>query len=116
MMTKDPRYDTLKEWWIDNAVSQADAVVPKAVEYSSEDLAQIGYTMADMLGLEAASTEEANELGLLFYLHGKTARWIGAVKEGRRPSDDTIFDIVIYATMAQRNRAVGGWPFGPEED
>lgn len=111
----NPAYEALKDWWVDNAVLQAAAVVPKALEYSSEDLAEIGRTMANLLGLPVNSMEEANELGIYFYLVGKLARWGGAIKEGRRPSDDTIYDLVIYAIMAQRNRAVGGWPFGPEE-
>lgn len=110
----DPAYDALKDWWMDNALAKADAVVPKAVEYSSEDLAEIGRTMASLLGLATPTIEEANELGIYFYLVGKLARWGGAIKEGRRPSDDTLFDLSVYTTMAERNRAVGGWPFDPQ--
>lgn len=108
-------FNALKDWWVDNAAVKANAVVPKALEYSSEDLAEIGRTMANLLGLDVPTIEEANELGLYFYLVGKLARWGGAIKEGRRPSDDTIYDLVVYGTMAERNRAVGGWPFAPEE-
>lgn len=104
----------LKDWWVDDALAAIDAIAPKAVEYSSQDLADLGRDMAEMLGLHHLSTiEEFTELGIYFYLLGKFARWKGAVKEGRRPSDDTIFDIVVYSTMARRNRAVGGWPFAP---
>jgi hypothetical protein len=108
-------FNALKDWWVDNAAAAADATIPKAIAYSSQDLADIGYTMAGMLGLKATSIEEATEIGLLFYLQGKLSRWIGAVKEGRRPSDDTLFDGMVYFTMAIRNRAVGGWPFAPDE-
>lgn len=107
----------LKDWWVDDAALAIGAIAPKAVEYSSQDLADLGRDMAEMLGLDHfSSVEEFTELGIYFYLIGKFARWKGAIKEKRRPSDDTIFDIKVYATMAQRNRAVGGWPFAPTEE
>jgi hypothetical protein len=70
-----------------------------------------------VMGLNHAVTEEeATEIGIWGYLVGKVARWTGAIKEGRRVSEDTIFDINIYSKMAMRNRDVGGWPFGPETE
>lgn len=109
--------DTLRDWWIDKAQTEVDLVAPKAVEYSAVDLVEYGRTLALIMGRKDHITdEEATEIGIWGYLVGKVARWTGAVKEGRRISDDTIFDILIYSKMAQRNRDVGGWPFGAEED
>lgn len=120
----DARHDSpkplaavLNDWWLENATQAIELVVPKAVEYSAIDLIEYGRTLALVMGLDhAVSEEEATEIGIWGYLVGKVARWTGAIKEGRRVSDDTIFDIKIYATMAERTRAVGGWPFGKDEE
>jgi hypothetical protein len=107
----------LETWWQDKTAADIEAVVPKAVEYSAIDLIEYGRTLALVMGIKhAVSDEEATEIGIWGYLVGKVARWTGAIKEGRRVSDDTIHDIKIYATMAERTRDVGGWPFGPKED
>lgn len=106
----------LNDWWMDVSLSEADATVPKAVEYSSIDLTEYGRTLAMVMGRGNVSDEEATEIGIWGYLVGKIARWTGAIKEGRRPSEDTLLDISVYTKMAQRNRAVGGWPFAPEEE
>ncbi len=109
--------DQLGDWWRENAEQALKAVAPKAVEYSAVDLIEYGRTLALVMELDhPVSDEEATEIGIWGYLVGKVARWTGAIKEGRRVSDDTIYDIKIYATMAERNRAVGGWPFGPNPD
>lgn len=104
----------LETWWKDQAHAEVEAVAPKAVEYSAVDLIEYGRTLALVMDLPPLSDEEYGEIGIWGYLVGKVARWTGAIKEGRRPSDDTIHDIAVYTKMAQRNRAVGGWPFGPE--
>lgn len=107
----------LHDWWIEQAKQEVEAVAPKAVEYGASDLAEIGRTMGQAMGRNGdVSDEEATELGIYFYMLGKMARWTAAVKEGRRVSDDTILDIGIYNKMVQRNRAVGGWPFGKDKD
>lgn len=107
----------LETWWLDKAHADVAKVAPKAVEYSAVDLIEYGKTLALVMGLKHnISDEEATEIGIWGYLVGKVARWTGAIKEGRRVSDDTIHDIDIYAVMARRNRDVGGWPFGPGED
>lgn len=106
--------DVLRDWWIDRAHDEIRLVAPKAVEYSAIDLIEYGRTLALVMGLDhTVNDEEATEIGIWGYLVGKVARWTGAIKEGRRVSEDTIFDINIYAKMALRNRDVGGWPFGP---
>lgn len=111
----NPAIDALKDWWVDTALADIDKIAPKAIEYSSQDLCDLGRVMADLLGWPVPGVEEATELGIFFYLQGKFSRWAGAIKEGRRPSDDTLLDIDVYTKMARRNRAVGGWPFAPEE-
>lgn len=105
----------LQDWWQTKALEEVTAVAPKAVEYSSVDLVWIGRTLGLILGRDGLDDEEATELGIFFYEVGKIGRWIGAIKEGRRPSDDTLFDAGIYIKMAQRNRDVGGWPFAKDD-
>lgn len=99
----------LAAWWLHKASQEASAVVPKAAEYGATDLRDIGRDLADCMGREVTD-EEATELGIFFYLRGKVARWVDAVKRGDRPSNDTIYDIGVYCRMAQRNRDVGSWP------
>jgi hypothetical protein len=104
----------LRGFWFDMAEKEATAIVPKALEYSATDLADIGHVLARTAG-RTVSDEEAAELGVFFYLQGKLSRWAGAVAQGQRPSDDTIYDIGVYCRMAQRIRQAGSWP-GLEEE
>lgn len=99
----------LSEWWMQAAEDEIARTVPKAIEYSATDLADIGKDLARAMGREV-SDEEAAELGVFFYLRGKMSRWVGSVIAGQRISDDTLFDIGVYVRMAQRIRAVGSWP------
>jgi hypothetical protein len=108
--------DALTDWWIERARAEVEAVAPKAVEYSAVDLIEVGRTFALVMDLGPRSDVEYAEIGIWAYIIGKMGRWTGAIKEGRRVSDDTIHDIGIYVKMAQRNRDVGGWPFAPEEE
>lgn len=109
--------DTIRDWWLDKAHTEVVAVAPKAVEYSAVDLVEYGRTLALVMGRNLPITdEEATEIGIWGYLVGKVARWTGAVKEGRRVSDDTMHDMAVYVKMAQRNRDVGGWPFAQEKE
>lgn len=103
----------IERWWMGVAEREIEAVVPKAVEYGATDLVDIGSTLARTMGREGMSDGEKAELGIYFYLIGKMARWSDAIKENRRVSDDTLHDIGVYVRMAQRVRAVGGWPVGP---
>lgn len=99
----------LKAWWVALAAEEADKVAPKAIEYGSTDLIDIGRVMGTMMGRRWNEREMA-EAGIMFYLEGKMARWRGALADGRAVSDDTLFDIGVYSRMAQRNRSHGGWP------
>lgn len=112
---QDRDLQALTDWWMDHAAHEADRTLPKAVEYGSEDLREIGRTLAYILDRDVTD-QEAVELGIFFYHVGKTARWVQAVKDDRQVSDDTLFDAGVYVRMAQRNRAVGGWPWAPNPD
>lgn len=105
----------LASWWEDRTAAEIEAVVPKAVEYGANSMIEVGRTMA-RLAHRQVTDEEAIEMACMFYIAGKLGRWVDAVAEGTRPSDDTIYDIGIYTKMAQRNRDVGGWPFGPDPE
>ena len=104
--------DALKDWWLETAAHEVQAVAPKAVEYGSRDLIEMGRTLLRVAGREVTD-EEAAEAGVWFYVVGKIARWTAAMERGDRVSDDTLLDIGTYVKMAQRLRAVGSWP-GPE--
>ena len=93
-------------WWTKTNAEDHRAFVPKFDEYGSEDLLAIGRNLADILGREVTD-DEANELGIYFYLYGKMARWTEAVKGGRPVSDDTLHDLTVYSMMARLNRAGG---------
>lgn len=111
-MNLTPEQAALADWWHEQANQEIERTVPKAVEYGSDDLVFIGRALADLLDREVGD-EEAAELGIFFYELGKMARWRAAIKQGGRVSDDTLFDFGVYIRMAQRVRAVGGWPWAP---
>lgn len=106
----------LTDWWRDQAETELQACVPKAVEYGSTDLAVIGRAQGRLMGRDNLTHEEATELGIFFYLIGKLARWEDAIIHGRRVSSDTLHDVAVYIKMQQRNQAVGGWPFNPKDE
>lgn len=109
--------DSLTDWWMEVARQEIQAAAPKAVEYGSRDLVEVGRAMASIAEREGSmNDEEAAELGIYFLVINKVARWTAALRTGQRVSDDTLLDIGIYLRMAQRNRAVGGWPFDPNSD
>ena len=101
--------EALTTWWLARAQREAEEVVPKAVEYGSNSLMQVGRKMAQLQGREV-NDDEALELGCWSYLIGKVERWTDAVMRGDRPSDDTLHDVAVYVKMAQRVRDVGSWP------
>jgi len=91
---------SLSEWWINHAHQEADRTISKMEEYGAGDLAMIGYSISRIAGREVRDEKQAAELGIVFYALGKIARVIAAVEEGRTPSDDTWFDLAVYAKMA----------------
>lgn len=114
-MFKSDRVKALEAWWRQVAEDEIGRTVPKAMEYGSADLKIIGEALllampklAEGLTLEERQ-KVGQELGIAFYLLGKTSRLFGAYERGRLPSDDTWFDIGIYAKMARRVREAGEW-------
>lgn len=109
--------DALRDWWVDIAHKEVEAITDKMSEYGGAgravDLIDIGRDLLRAMAAPAAyveSEELCAEVGIYFYLRGKIARWTAALVEGRRVSDDTLHDIGVYARMAQRVRETGGWP------
>jgi hypothetical protein len=100
----------LARWWREQTEDDIAKTVPKAIEYGAQDLLDMGRDAAGILGREGVSDEEAMEIAIWFYLRGKLARWTAAIRRGDRVSDDTVFDVGIYARMVQRIREVGSWP------
>ena len=105
--------DELRQWWNGTADRDISSSLDKIVAYGGSgaayDLIATGHDLAAMNGRKVDDSE-AIELGIAFYLSSKVNRWMAAIIDGRRPSDDTLLDIVFYGMMARRNRAVGGWP------
>lgn len=106
----------LREWWTATTDDDISGSLSKVVEYGGSgaayDLISTGRRLARLSGREVGD-EEAVELGIAFYISSKLDRWMAAIMDGRRPSDDTLLDVVYYGMMARRNRAVGGWPVKP---
>lgn len=105
----ESRMQDLVRWWVELSSEEAERTVPKAIEYGADDLIEIGRSLAAVVELDL-EPDEAAEWGIYFYMIGKIGRWTAAIRDRRRVSDDTIFDIKVYATMVQRIRAAGGWP------
>ncbi len=110
----------LAQWWRRLGESDIARMAPKAHEYSAYDLVMIGRATGDMVGQTALIGSDyddygfndaaAAEIACWFYILGKVGRAIGAIKEGRLPSEDTAEDVRIYATMVARIKDVGAWP------
>lgn len=106
-----PRYTQrtrFTRWWTHDAETTAEATASKCEEYGSHDLYGIGHNVAKLAGTEV-NNDIAFELGCLFYLLGKTERAMSAAIRGEHASDDTWFDLAVYATMVRAHRA-GVWP------
>lgn len=103
-------------WWEQLAESDAGKTAPKAIEYGAADLDIMGQAMVSLGGdlWNGASQEEklaiGREMACAFYALGKVARVFSAFQQGRRPSDDSWFDITVYSVMARRIRQNGEWP------
>lgn len=100
--------DPLTQWWLDHAQVEADQTVRKMREYGSADLVAVGAQVASLANRGVSSEQQAFEIGCLFYLIGKLERVVSATQRDEQASDDTWFDIAIYAKMVQAKRA-GAW-------
>ena len=108
----------IAEWWVNTATTDALRTVPKAVEYGAVDFDSMGLAMVALVKDKFNGADDAElmrvgrEMAAMFYLNGKIGRALGAFQQGMRPSDDTIFDICVYAMMWRRIREKGHWISG----
>lgn len=106
--------DPLRDWWMAQAAAEADKLIPKAQEYGSFDLELTGRLLAEMVNPDRLPLADQDwqlmERGIVFYLAGKVARLVSAIRDGHTPSDDTFMDISIYARMALYIREHKQWP------
>lgn len=111
----------IRDWWEQTAHNEITQLTNKMAEYGGlsratdlteigRDLVAAGISKGPLTGNGKVQDGWLQELGIYFYVRGKFARWQAAVIEGRPVSDDTLLDIGVYVRMAQRVRAVGGWP------
>lgn len=106
----------LRDWWLSTAQADMAMVAPKAVEYGSVELEEMGAALARMMGRSDLSRARRVELACWFYAMGKMQRWTAAVTRGEFVSDDTLTDLGIYTLMVRRAREAGTWPGGPDRD
>lgn len=99
----------LGTWWGHVAAREFDAILPKVEQYGATDLRVLGAAMRSMAP-QASSDVSDEELAIAFYAFGKLSRIMGAIADGRCPSDDCWHDLAVYAKMAQRVRETGNWP------
>lgn len=110
MFTTGDQRVQLDDWWRTLPDQELPDLMKKVTDYSAYDLELIGRVLADTLGQPNLEPGIYQELGCWFYLLGKIARAMGAIREGRTPSYDTALDTRIYATMIMRIKTAGGWP------
>lgn len=105
----------IRAWWVSRAEADANVTLPKALEYGAADFDVMGPALLALGGAtwEGADPGEkrqaAQEMAIMFYLLGKVGRAISAYQQGNLPSDDTLFDLRVYAMMACRVRETGRW-------
>lgn len=109
MTIKEQLIQELTDWFQRRTQDDVEAVVPKAIEYGSRDLVEMGRQLARVRGLEVTDAEAAED-ACWFYTLGKMGRWNAALERGDRVSDDTLHDIQMYIRMVQRIRETGAWP------
>lgn len=106
----------LRDWWLSTAQADMAMVAPKAVEYGSVELEEMGAALARLMGRSDLSRARRVELACWFYAMGKMQRWTAAVTRGEFVSDDTLTDLGVYTLMVRRAREAGTWPGGPDRD
>ncbi len=101
------QHDRFTKWWTEQAAATAEATASKCEEYGSADLYGLGRNVARIAGADVDDAQ-AFELGCLFYVLGKIERAISAAERDDVASDDTWFDLAVYANMVLAHRA-GVW-------
>lgn len=102
-------------WWLHHAVQEAKATLPKAEEYGDTELVDLGRVLGHLQGRELGDPV-ASELAIWSYVQGKLGRWTSALRRGDRVSQDTLFDLGVYARMAQKVRETGEWTGTTQEE
>ena len=99
----------LIDLWREMSEDEIRRTIPKAAEYGQQSLVDLGAVLYRHSGRDPRDTTDAAlmEEAVWFYLNGKIQRWNDAAHGGRAVSEDTIFDIIIYARMALTIRKTG---------
>lgn len=105
--------DDLRDWWLATAHQDMTMVAPKAVEYGSVELEEMGTALARMMGRTDPLPAYRVELACWFYAMGKMQRWTAAITRGETASTDTLTDLGVYTLMVRRARQAGTWPGNP---
>src|SRR5687767_13417616 len=97
----------LANWWLDTAIADFDAQIPKMFEYGgiqggSADLRLMGDNLAELMQWREADEATRQSLACWLYLQGKVARLVSDFQRQRPPKDDTLHDISVYTMMMRR--------------
>lgn len=106
--------DDVVEWLVRLVSDELEPMIRKAAEYGGADLEIMGGAMIALVDRskfppDTNWTKLGMEMGLAFYQLGKISRMFGAWAEGRTPSDDTLYDDMIYSLMLRFVRRFGHW-------
>lgn len=103
----------LWDWAMSTLEDDLNRTLPKTAEYGNgneyDDLAMFG-DIVNALTQGKLDAKDRKEAGVMLYIGGKVARAISSYAAGQVPSDDTWFDIFIYAMMGRKLRETGTWP------
>lgn len=106
--------ERLVAWWVKTAEADIVKAMPKILEYGGYNMVAMGRDidslMAGRMSADEPTDGELQELAIWIYLSGKMGRAMAALKEGRTPSYDTVYDIEFYAKMIRRIRSNEVWP------
>lgn len=105
--------DPTVHWWVQHSLQEALPTVAKAKEYGTTELVEAGRLLGSQLvGYQGkpVTDQQALELQVYQYVVGKLGRWTAAVRRGESVSDDTLFDLGVYARLVQKARETGEWP------
>lgn len=104
----------LWDWAMSTLEDDLNRTLPKIAEYGNgneyDDLAMFGDMVNALTQGKMLDPQARKEAGAMVYIGGKVARAISSYAAGQVPSDDTWFDIFIYAMMGRRLRETGTWP------
>jgi hypothetical protein len=112
-------FTDLQEWASGQIIADFDSVKRQITEYGSVDLEMMGVGLLEASKLRPGEANEhivGMEMALIFYLQGKVSRCVSAIGAGRRPADDTLKDIRVYAFMLAHVRQFGHWKIEGADD